>query len=201
MQVIASLVTLRTLLVSAVSSVFLSVCASTQTTGSTAPPNVFLQLKHQKQDINLCVPTAASMVLEYYGENRDPKYLKSIATPPGSTFPGTYMKDMVAGVRKLGYRWEQECFSTDGAGFLQGLPKLKRSVLDRRPVMVGVYDPPIGHVVVLVGVDDAKKELTFLDSNKPYPGLWTVTEDRFRTMWRENIVNSRCAIISRPRKA
>ena len=173
-------------------------CASTPYMG--ADQRVFLELKHQRQDVNLCVPTSASMILAYYRDDWDPKYLKSIATPPDSTFPGTYGRDMVSGMRKLGYRWEEGCFSTGSFGFQRGLPELKRSVFDRRPVMVGLYDPPVGHYVVLVGFDDAKRELTFMDPGQPYPGLRTMSEEEFRSVWRENIVNYRCAIFTRPRK-
>lgn len=179
-------------------------CASIPNAGDAADQRVFLELKHQRQGTDLCVPTSASMILAYYGEDRSPNYLKSIATKsiasrPGYVFPGTYGKDMVSGLRKLGYRWEEGCFSTDAAGFRQGLSELKRSVRDFRPVMVGLFDPPIGHVVVLVGIDDAKRNLTFIDPNKPSPGLRTMREEDFRRNWRENIVNSRCAIFTRPK--
>jgi hypothetical protein len=109
------------------------------------------------------------------------------------------MRDMVDGVSKLGFRWEEQCFGVDDAGFQAGLPKLKRSVIDRRPVIVGLHDPPIGHVVVLVGFDETRRQLTFLDPNESVPGLRAMTEDAFRLLWREDIVDSRCAIFTRPR--
>jgi hypothetical protein len=141
------------------------------------------------------------MILGYYGEDRDPQYLKSIASPPGSTFPGTYFKDMVAGMRKLGYRWEEECFSNDGPGFREGIRKVKRSVVDRRPVMVDIWSPPIGHTVVVVGVDERAKKLTFLDPNANAPGLWTASEETFKSVWHSNVANYRCAVFTRPKKA
>jgi hypothetical protein len=159
----------------------------------------FLRVSHQRQDVNLCVPTSAAMILAYYGEEREPAYLKSLATPPESTFAGTYFKDMVNGVGKLGYSWRLECFSPDQEGFRAGVPKLKKAVFEGHPVMVGMYEPPIGHTVVMVGYDEASKELSFIDPYHDSPGLRTMDEDDFRIFWRENIAQVRCAVFTAPR--
>jgi ABC-type bacteriocin/lantibiotic exporter with double-glycine peptidase domain len=181
------------LLVSAGST---SGCASEP---SAAGEKVLLALEHQRQELNQCIPTDASMILAFYGEKHDPAYLKELATPPDSAFPGTYMKDMVAGAQKLGYRWDQRCFSNDAAGFEDGLAKLKESIRSRQPVIVGLPDAPIGHSVVLVGIDGGRSRLTFMDSSRAYPGLRSMSEEKFASTWRERSVNLRCAIFTRPR--
>ena len=141
------------------------------------------------------------MILDYYGEKHDPRALKAMATPPGSTFPGTYADDLRAAVHKLGYEWQTECFSQDGAGFAKGLPRLKRDVLEGHPVMVGIHRPPIGHVVVLVGFDETTHELSFVDPGQYAPGIMTMDEDDFRLYWREDILTGRCATFTRPKRA
>jgi hypothetical protein len=160
-----------------------------------------LRLEHQRQGPNLCLPTCASMILEYYGERHDPRTLKAMATPAGSTFPGTYVDDLRAALARLGYQWESRCFTQDAAGYAEGLPRLKREVFEGYPVMVGLHDPPIGHVVVLVGYDEGTHELTFVDPNQDAPGLVTMDEDDFRLYWREDILaGHRCATFTRPKK-
>jgi len=139
------------------------------------------------------------MILAYYGDRRDPAYLKSLAALPGSEFPGTYYKDMVAGLGKIGYRWQEECFPVDADGFATGLHKLKRSVLEDHPVIVSLFDPPIGHTVVLVGFDEASQELTFLDPNETAPGLRTIPVEELRVFWREHAIKYRCAVFTSPK--
>jgi hypothetical protein len=173
-------------------------CASRQTVRT--PAHTFLRVEHQRQEPNLCLPTSTSMILDYYGEKRDPKVLKAMATPPGSTFAGTYADDMLVALRRLGYSWRVQCFPQNAAGYAMGLPQLKRSVLDGHPVMVGLHRPPIGHVVVMVGFDEPSHELTFVDPGEDAsPGLITMDEDDFRLYWRDDIVNARCATFTRPK--
>ena len=175
-------------------------CASIPNAGDAADQRVFLELKHQRQGTDLCVPTSASMILAYYGEERDPQWLQSISTPKGSTFKGAYPVDMVRGMGKLGYRWDLVCYVNDPNGYSNGISRLKWNLRHQRPVMVGFSNPPLGHVVVLVGLDSEKSQLTFLDPDRPYPGLVTMSEERFREAWHEKISPYRCAIFTRPKE-
>jgi hypothetical protein len=140
------------------------------------------------------------MIIDYYGDRHSPQELKALATPPGSTFPGTYMDDLVRGVATLGYSWQTRCFSTDDPGFEAGLSELRRNVAQNHPVMVGLHDPPIGHVVVLVGFSDSGRQLAFIDPNEPFPGRRSMNEREFQRIWHEDIVDLRCAIFTRPRE-
>ena len=41
---------------------------------------------------------------------------------------------MLAGLRKIGHEWREECFPVTADGFTAGLAKLKRSLFEGRPV-------------------------------------------------------------------
>lgn len=52
--------------------------------GFTPPPNVtghsaWIPLRYQEQESNLCVPTSASIILEYFGEQVSPRELKELS--------------------------------------------------------------------------------------------------------------------------
>jgi hypothetical protein len=48
----------------------------------TPPPNIagqsaWIPLRHQRQEANLCVPTSASIILDYFGEQLSPRKSRS----------------------------------------------------------------------------------------------------------------------------
>ena len=50
----------------------------------TPPPNrarqsAWIPLRHQRQELNLCAPTSASMILEYFGDSLSPREIKALS--------------------------------------------------------------------------------------------------------------------------
>ncbi len=161
--------------------------------------HILLSLDHQRQDYNMCVPTAASIVIDYYGEQISPIEIKKLATPPNSDFAGTYYSDLVKGVKALGYEWTVMIYTTDDSGFETGFAEIRSELDMGHPVIVSTSDPPIGHTMVMVGYDTLRKEVSFTDPNRPAPGKRTLTYSEFKNIWHENISNLRAFIQTNPK--
>ena len=99
------------------------------------PARSFVVVPHIVQRQNMCVPTAAAMVLRYYGDEETPEHLKALA---GSSdqFAGTWYKDMVSGLKRIGYIWRIRSYSTDRPGFRAGLSFIKHELSQCRPPLV-----------------------------------------------------------------
>ena len=164
-----------------------------------APPSAHVRLAHVRQGDWLCVPTCAALVLDGYGDPRTPAEVKALAVASDPKFRGTYFRDLIAGLGTVGYRWREETFPVTEDGFSRGFRRLKRSLAGGRPVIVGLFDPPIGHAVVLAGYDDASGTVRVVDPLLESPGVLALSYAEFAERWRENVVELRAAIFTRPR--
>jgi hypothetical protein len=173
--------------------------AGTDSAGARKPGRVLLPVKHQPQLPFLCVPTSASMALEFYGAHVSPVRLKALATPPDSKFQGTYFRDMVRAMRALGYPWSERDYAVNRQGFAAGLRRITASLDRGRPVLVDLRIPPVGHTVLVTGYDRKKRKLVYVDPAAPAPGRVTVSFARFKKMWRSVIANCRAAIYTAPK--
>ncbi|WP_442510126.1 transglutaminase domain-containing protein [Novipirellula sp. SH528] len=162
---------------------------------------VFLPLVHVRQAERLCAPTSASMVLLRYGMRVPPQQIKqlanSVATDPD--FPGTYFKDLVDGLEKLGVVWTRQHFKTDASGFAEGLAVIEKSLREGRPVLVDTFVPPDGHTVVINGLDPNRQLISIVDPFIAAPGLRSVTYAEFEQLWRSAISDVRGCILTAPR--
>ena len=107
---------------------------------------------------------------------------------------------MIRGVGRIGYNWFEQCFTVDEQGFWEGYAALRDSVSRGRPVLVGLFKPPIGHTVVFAGHDESAEEVYLVDPAIPTPGRRVLSLREFKRIWRENIVDLRCGIFTRPKK-
>ena len=160
-----------------------------------------LRIPHLEQGINLCVLTCASMSLLYYGENRSPESLKALAASVtcDPVFPGTYFTDLVKGMGKIGYKWQEKYYQVTGQGFDDGLKDIINSLNAQRPVLVDMNILPVGHTVLVVGYDSEYCQLMLLDPNIKSPGLRQMSYAEFKGMWHSLTAHIRGAIFTQPK--
>lgn len=139
------------------------------------------------------------MVLGYYGDTISPVKLKELSTPKGSKFEGTYLNDIVAGVKTLGYNWEVRAFPADDSGFVKGFAEIRSALDEGHPVLLSNSSPPIGHTMVMVGYDVYRREVFLVDPNREAPGRRTISYDTFKSIWHEDIAKARAFVLTRPK--
>jgi len=169
--------------------------------------SVFLNVPHIRQEENLCVPTSTAMVLAYFGESHSPRELKILSRgrnydpkEPFSDFTITFFRDLVPGLRKIGYDWRDSTYLNNDSGFSSGLQDIKENLRRGNPVLV---DTSLfgGHTFVVSGFDDNKAVLHITDPNIGAPGLRTISYEQFKGIW--NSVDSgfsgRAALLTKRR--
>lgn len=166
-----------------------------------------LDVGHIGQEAMQAVPTAAAMILHYYGDPRPPRELKSLAhgrtydeALPFNDFTVTAYDDLLRGVNLLGYGWIERRYATTAEGLNEGLRAITESLADGRPVLADV-SVPHGHAFVIRGFDAARRELHILDPKAPAPGRATLSYAAFGEIWNETAYGrtGRYLILTRPR--
>jgi hypothetical protein len=168
---------------------------------------VALAVPHIRQEKNLCVPTSAAMVLGFFGDQRSPRELKVLSggrpydpSAPFDDFSSTWFKDIVTGLRRIGYVWSEGYFSNDAAGFEKGLTAMELSLDRGNPVLVDTsFVKTEGHTFVVVGVDRKAAQLRIIDPDRPAPGVRIMTMKDFEAVWNSTAVgtNKRGAIFTK----
>lgn len=124
--------------------------------GFTPPPNVtgqsaWIPLRYQEQESNLCVPTSASIILEYFGEQVSPRELKELSlgrrySPdmPFNDFTITLFRDLIFGLHSIGYSWKEIDFPDNRKGLQHGLAQIEHSLDAGIPAsqIAGQQKPP-----------------------------------------------------------
>ncbi len=158
-----------------------------------------IKVGYQHQGYNMCVPTSTAIVLSYYGEKISPEKIKALSTPDTSTFAGTFLSDLVKGVKKLGYLWQVRTFSMDSLGFERGFAEIKAALDDGHPILLSTSLPPIGHTMVMVGYDTLHKQIFLMDPNSAFPGNRTISFTVFHKLWHEDIAKVRAFVLTQPK--
>jgi uncharacterized protein YvpB len=169
--------------------------------------SLFLDVPHMRQEKNLCVPTSAAMVLQYYGDARSPRELKVRSrgweydpNKPFSDFTLTFYSDLLRGLQPLGYGWQVANYSTRHRGFTTGMEEIKQELRRGNPVLVdtSLYR---GHTFVVAGFDEEQELLFVVDPNLPRPGLRAIRYAQFEQIWNSRDVgfDGRGAIFTRPK--
>jgi hypothetical protein len=132
------------------------------------------------------------MVLAYYGDPQPPRKLKALASgkdyhpdQPFMDYTITPFTDLIRGVAKLGYRWEQMTFPTTQEGFEEGMRLIEADLAAGRPPLVDISLDGVGHTLVVSGYDRRRQLLTFVDPNAPAPGASSATYQQFEAVWNE----------------
>lgn len=171
------------------------------------PHAVYLPVPHLRQEHNLCVPTAAAMVLQAWGEPHDPRELKRLSrgqaagdATPFDDFTITMFRDLLTGLQQLGHDWREVSFANNGTGFRQGLACLQAHLRRGLPALVdtSLYG---GHTFVLAGFDARQQMLHAVDPNLAAPGRRSLHETDFATIWHSGATgfDGRAAILPQPR--
>jgi hypothetical protein len=185
-----------------------------QDAGFTPPPNhkgqsAWIALRHQRQEANLCVPTSASIILDYFGDSISPREIKALSLhkryTPGDTFTDfsiTFFRDLIAGLAQVGYTWREEDYSDDRRGLDKGLAAVERSLDAGIPVMIDTSPGRSGHTFVVAGYSKADRALFAVDPNRPFPGTRTVGFEELDRIWTSKGVGSdvRAAVFPQRRK-
>ena len=175
----------------------------------TSDRRVILDVPHLEQETLLCVPTAAAMILQYYGDAQSPRKLKTLASGreydpslPFDDFTITYYRDLVRAVQKLGYTWSEQSIPDTNTGFDAGIREIEDEIERGRPVMVDVSFESGGHTFVIEGFDSASRKLFIVDPGRKGSGLNVESYDEFKAIWNEHSRNGnfRALIKTQPKQ-
>lgn len=167
-----------------------------------------LNVPHFAQEPQLCVPTAAAMVLSYYGDPQPPRLLKALASGLSSVpedfrdFTLTYYRDLIRGLKRIGYDWEERTFPNTSQGFGDGMARIEAEIAARRPVLVDVsIDPKASHTFVVAGADPTTQMLYVVDPLAPEPGRRRMSYRTFEQVWNESALGGdfRGLVLTRPK--
>jgi len=169
---------------------------------------VELAVPFKAQERLLCVPTSASMVLAFYGDEQSPRKLKMLSqgayfrpSAPFRDYSITPYVKLVRGVRTLGYRWSISDYEMTPDGFSKGLAQLKSDLRAGHPALVDISNRGIGHTIVVAGFDDSLGLIYFVDPAASAPGRLTATYAQFESVWNETAYGGRFrALIHTTRK-
>jgi hypothetical protein len=179
----------------------------------TPPPNQlgksgFIELVHQRQEKNLCVPTSASIVLQHFGQLKTPRELKVLSrrqkydpTKRFNDFTLTMFDDLIAGISTLDINWRQQNYPNTKSGAMNGLEDIRNAIDQGSPVLIDttLYG---GHTIIVSGYNDADKNLVIIDPNIDTPGFRIISYKKIAEIWNSRGVgyNGRGAIFTSPKK-
>jgi len=183
-------------------------------TGKFTPPaNIhdkggYIELNHQLQERNLCVPTSASIVLQYFGQPATPRELKVLSRgkkyDPSKRFNDftlTMFNDLIAGISTLGITWQQVNWANNKAGAKLGLAEIRQEIDKSNPVLIdtSLYG---GHTFIVNGYDENEQNLIITDPNIPSPGVRVISYKDIEKIWNSRGVgyNGRGAVFTAPRR-
>lgn len=173
----------------------------------THPPNVagrsaWLPLRHQLQETNLCVPTSASIILDYFGRQVSPREIKELSMgrhyspdKPFKDFTITLFSDLIWGLHGIGYSWKEKDYPDNLNGLQQGLTEIEHSLDAGIPVMIdttpvrGHTSSVAGHTFVVAGYSVSQQVFYVVDPNLPAPGTRVVAFQELESIWNSRSVN------------
>lgn len=151
--------------------------------------SAWIDINQIPQEHNLCVPTSASEVLNFYGYEYTPREIKEWSLGRDYTsgqsfhdFTTTFFVNLISGLKSHDIFWDINVFSNDLDGFASGLKKIKNELDGHRPVIVdtNLYE---GHTVVVAGYDIERSVLVIVDSFIASPGIREISESDFEKIW------------------
>jgi hypothetical protein len=167
----------------------------------------YVELNHQCQEKNLCVPTSASIIMELYGEKICARALKTLSRSqvynpniPFNDFTSTFFKDLNFGISRMGFRWREASYPNTLFGLNSGLLEIKHSIDKGRPVLIDTHLYG-GHTFVICGYDDSIQSLIIMDPNIPDPGIRVIKYLDLAVIWNSLGVgfNGRGALFTAPK--
>jgi hypothetical protein len=189
-----------------------SIGALAQVGAFTPPANhlgqsTWIPLRHQRQERNLCVPTSASIILDYFGDALSPREIKALAMNkryvPGDEFNDfsiTMFRDLIKGLATRGYQWRERDYSNDSAGLGNGIAEMERSLDAGIPVMIDTTAAS-AHTIVVAGYSAPSRVLYVVDPARSSPGIRAIGFEELDRIWNSTAVafNGRAAVFPRRR--
>ena len=177
----------------------------------TPPPNragqsAWIPLHHQYQEPDLCAPTSASIILDYFGDSTSPREIKALTRNTQYTpeerfidFSPTSFRDLIAGLARRGYAWREKSYSNDSRGFKRGLADIERSLDGQIPVMIetSLY---YGHAYVVAGYSTQDQAVFIVDPAAEYPGIRAVRFEVLGSIWHPSGSDARWRAAVFPRR-
>ncbi|MBC8104768.1 MAG: C39 family peptidase [Cytophagales bacterium] len=176
--------------------------------GNIPGESAYLPLPHVRQERDLCVPTSAAMVLQYYGEPMTPREIKVLSrgrdydrNQKFDDFSTTWYADLLKGLSRRGYVWQDVAYPNTKEGYARSLGEIFRSLDRKRPVLIDttLYG---GHTMAVCGYSKAKRLLIVMDPNIPAPGMRALAFDVLPVIWKDGWTNPRIhpAVFTQPRR-
>jgi len=165
-----------------------------------------LPLHHLHQEKSLCVPTSASIVLDFYGKPHSPREIKAWSRgreyDPKATFDdftGTPLNSLIKGLKAHGIQWSKIVFENDANGLQNGIKELKRQIDLGRPVLIDTSSLyKVGHTLVISGYKESGAVFIAVDPFLQVPGLRELPLKTLESVWNSIAVgaNNRAAVIT-----
>lgn len=152
---------------------------------------VLIQVKHQRQETQQCVPTSASMMLASIGLNYPPRQIKlaTLRKPyygpstPFNYYTPTSFSGLPPSLKYLNiFNWR--CATYLSTELARGLTDIKNSLRRKYPVMLCLTeDTGYGHAVVVCGFDDKNLRLITSDPAIDSPGIRYIPYSQLDKRW------------------
>jgi len=157
----------------------------------------WIPVRHQLQERNLCVPTSASMILDYFGDSLSPREIKALShgkpyesDTSFNDFSITFFRDLIAGLARRGYSWREKDYPPDPGGLQKGLADIKRSLDAGIPVMIDTSPATGGHTFVIAGYSRRDRVYYAVDPARAAPGLRLLEASELAEIWNSQGVGS-----------
>ena len=151
-----------------------------------------LEIMHEQQSPDLCLPTCVAMVMNYYGDGKSQYTVKRLSNDHKDLFSGTTFEEIQDGIKKIGYTWDRWQWHNDNSGFHNAINAIEQSLDDGKPVIVSIkvplveYRRKVYHALLAFGYDEREGKIFILDPARPEPGKRFMTFDELREMWNED---------------
>jgi hypothetical protein len=164
----------------------------------------YLDIMHEQQSPDLCLPTCVSMAMNFYGEGKSQWTVKRLSNEHKALFSGTSFEEIQHGIKPLGYTWDRWQWHGDSIGFRHAVSAVEQSLDNGKPVIFEVRvqffagtpdyvntpsfgssrSQQAGHALLAFGYDNKAKQIFVMDPAMPFPGKRYISFDELQSMWR-----------------
>ncbi len=164
----------------------------------------YLEIMHEHQSPDLCLPTCVAMAMNFYGEDKSQWTIKRLSNEHKDIFSGTSFEEIQKCIKPLGYTWDRWQWPGNGTGFDHAMDAIEKSLDNGKPVILEVkvqffsrtpdyiQTPAFGtkraqhagHALLVFGYDKDAKQVLVMDPAMQFPGKRYIPFDELRSMWR-----------------
>ncbi|HZK76525.1 MAG TPA: C39 family peptidase [Candidatus Kapabacteria bacterium] len=168
----------------------------------------YLEIMHERQSPDLCLPTCVAMAMNYYGTAKSQWTVKRLSNEHKDLFSGTTLEEICQGIKPLGYTWDRWQWPGDSNGFLNAIHAVEQSLDNGKPVVLEILQHVlpqqpngnglpgrrrfyrnrshvmgVGHALLAFGYDTSSQELFVMDPAMDFPGKRYLSFDELRELW------------------